>query len=78
HVVYSLRPDTPANFHALFDATFKLRHIQMKGVPLRPMLLELRRTLVGIGPDVVHLHSSFAGFLGRVGTRFAVRDAGVW
>lgn len=75
HVVYSLRPDTPANFHALFDATVKLRHIQMKGVPLLPMLLELRRTLVGIGPDVVHLHSSFAGFLGRIGTLFALREA---
>ncbi|AIO68372.1 glycosyltransferase [Burkholderia oklahomensis] len=73
HVVYSIRPDTPADFHALFDATVKLRHIQMKGVPLPPALLELRRTLIGIGPDVVHLHSSFAGFLGRIASLFALR-----
>ncbi|AOJ01062.1 glycosyl transferase [Burkholderia mayonis] len=75
HVVYSIRPDTPADFHALFDATVKLRHIQMKGVPLLPALLELRRTLIGIGPDVVHLHSSFAGFLGRIASLFALRQA---
>ncbi|AHI77276.1 glycosyl transferases group 1 family protein [Burkholderia thailandensis USAMRU Malaysia  len=78
HVVYSLRPDTPADFHALFDATVKLRHIQMKGVPLLPMLLELRRTLVGIGPDIVHLHSSFAGFLGRIASLFALRGAALF
>lgn len=78
HVVYSLRPDTPADFHALFDATVKLRHIQMKGVPLLPMLLELRRTLVGIGPDIVHLHSSFAGFLGRIASLFAWRGAALF
>ncbi|WP_197422783.1 glycosyltransferase [Burkholderia sp. ABCPW 14] len=75
HVVYSIRPDTPADFHALFDETVKLRHIQMKGVPLLPALLELRRTLIGIGPDVVHLHSSFAGFLGRIASLFALRQA---
>ncbi|WP_063533509.1 glycosyltransferase [Burkholderia sp. MSMB1589WGS] len=75
HVIHSLRPDTPADFHVLFDATVKLRHIQMKGVPLLPMLLELRRTLIGIGPDIVHLHSSFAGFLGRIASLFALRDA---
>ncbi|AOJ79933.1 glycosyl transferase [Burkholderia savannae] len=75
HVVYSIRPDTPANLQTLFDATVKLRHIQMKGVPPLPVLLELRRTLIGIRPDVVHLHSSFAGFLGRIASLFALPDA---
>ncbi|MBN3770517.1 glycosyltransferase, partial [Burkholderia sp. Se-20378] len=75
HVVYSVRPDTPPGLAALFDARVALHHVQMKGAgPLRTVF-RLRATLTALEPDVVHLHSSFAGFLGRLSTLFALRKA---
>lgn len=72
HVVYSVRPDTPQGLAAMFDARVSLRHVQMKGTGLLRTVGQLRATLNEIGPDVVHLHSSFAGFLGRLSTLFAL------
>ena len=72
HVVYSVRPDTPQGLAAMFDARVSLRHVQMKGMGLLRTVGRLRATLNEIGPDVVHLHSSFAGFLGRLSTLFAL------
>ncbi|KVN05945.1 glycosyltransferase [Burkholderia diffusa] len=75
HVVYSVRPDTPPGLAAMFDARVSLRHVQMKGAGLLRTVGRLRATLNEIGPDVVHLHSSFAGFLGRLSTLFALPKA---
>ena len=72
HVVYSVRPDTPQGLAAMFDARVALRHVQMKGAGLQRTVGQLRATLNEIGPDIVHLHSSFAGFLGRLSTLFAL------
>ncbi|WP_244098383.1 glycosyltransferase [Burkholderia ambifaria] len=75
HVIYSVRPDTPPGLAAMFDARVSLRHVQMKGAGLLRTAGRLRATLNEIGPDVVHLHSSFAGFLGRLSTLFALPKA---
>ncbi|KVH44818.1 glycosyltransferase [Burkholderia diffusa] len=75
HVVYSVRPDTPPGLAAMFDTRVSLRHVQMKGAGLLRTVGRLRATLNEIGPDVVHLHSSFAGFLGRLSTLFALPKA---
>lgn len=75
HVIYSVRPDTPPGLAAMFDARVSLRHVQMKGEGLLRTVGRLRTTLNEIGPDVVHLHSSFAGFLGRLSTLFALPKA---
>ncbi|WP_175924104.1 glycosyltransferase family 4 protein [Burkholderia latens] len=75
HVVYSVRPDTPRDLAAMFDTRVSLRHVQMKGAGLLRTVGRLRATLNEIGPDVVHLHSSFAGFLGRLSTLFALPKA---
>ncbi|NTZ05937.1 glycosyltransferase [Burkholderia metallica] len=75
HVVYSVRPDTPPGLAAMFDARVSLRHVQMKGAGLWRTVMRLRATLNGIGPDVVHMHSSFAGFFGRLSTLFALPKA---
>ncbi|KVC45513.1 glycosyltransferase [Burkholderia diffusa] len=75
HVVYSVRPDTPPGLAAMFDARVSLRHVQMKGAGLLRTVGRLRATLNEIGPDAVHLHSSFAGFLGRLSTLFALPKA---
>ncbi|AOI61783.1 glycosyltransferase [Burkholderia diffusa] len=75
HVVYSVRPDTPPGLAAMFDARVSLRHVQMKGAGLLRTVGRLRAALNEIGPDAVHLHSSFAGFLGRLSTLFALPKA---
>ncbi|RQS35660.1 glycosyltransferase [Burkholderia sp. Bp8992] len=75
HVIYSVRPDTPPGLTAMFDKRVSLHHVQMKGAGLLRTIGRLRATLNEIGPDVVHLHSSFAGFLGRLSTLFALPRA---
>jgi glycosyltransferase involved in cell wall biosynthesis len=74
HVIYSVRDDTPADFEALFHKDIMLQHIQMKNARMLSVAAKLRAALKKINPDVVHLHSSFAGFLGRVATMFSLRQ----
>ncbi|GKM05159.1 group 1 glycosyl transferase [Klebsiella variicola] len=69
HLIYSVRSDTPKNIVELFDG------VQMHYIPMNPKksfnaLVLLRKTIVKINPDVVHLHSSIAGFLGRISLFF--------
>ncbi|MDE1180426.1 glycosyltransferase [Paraburkholderia sp.] len=77
HVIYSIREETPPELGALFDKRVNLQHIQMKDVPLLPALGRLRAALKDIEPDVVHLHSSVAGFLGRIAVLFSLRRSTV-
>jgi glycosyltransferase involved in cell wall biosynthesis len=72
HVIYSERNETPHNLSALFHPDVALQKLQMKGPSLTRILLGLRRRLVELKPDIVHLHSSFAGFLGRLSTLFSL------
>lgn len=73
-VIHSVREETPDNWRALFDA-----HIEFIQLPMirsikpaadwragRMLMAELKR----LSPDVVHLHSSKAGALGRLGSLF--------
>ncbi|WP_175882404.1 glycosyltransferase [Burkholderia sp. BCC0044] len=66
HVIYSRRPDTPAALHELFDRRVALHRVQMASVRDLASIVTLRHILVRLQPDVVHLHSSRAGFLGRI------------
>ena len=66
-VIYSRREETPVNIEGQFDPSIKLIQIQMcyaveKFKSIGLIREELRRT----APDVVFMHSSFAGFLGRL------------
>jgi glycosyltransferase involved in cell wall biosynthesis len=72
HVIYSERNETPRNLSALFHSDVVLQKLQMKGPSLASVLFGLRRRLVELKPDIVHLHSSFAGFLGRVSALFSL------
>ncbi|WP_321963058.1 glycosyltransferase family 4 protein [Paraburkholderia sp. J7] len=65
-VIYSIRPDTPSDLREMFDERVQLVHVQMKGRGTLNAISRLRKQLVSFAPDVVHLHSSFAGFLGRL------------
>lgn len=69
-VIHSIREETPANWRDLFDARLQFIQLAM-GRAIKPvadwragrLLLQHLRQLA---PDVVHLHSSKAGALGRI------------
>ena len=70
-VAYALRPQTPENFTERFDKKIKfieVKHFQRSINPLNDFNagLELREIVKQENPDVIHLHSSKAGFLGRI------------
>ncbi|WP_449467090.1 glycosyltransferase [Stenotrophomonas humi] len=66
-VVFSRRPETPADIQKHFPPSTSLKHIQMHTLKERiTCLLHLRSALTDLAPDVVFLHSSFAGFFGRL------------
>ncbi len=73
-VIHSLREETPDNWRALFDSRIEFIQLPM-GRAIKPaadwhagrmLCAELRH----IAPDVVHLHSSKAGALGRIASLF--------
>lgn len=71
-VAYSLRPQTPKNFKEYFNNNIKF--IEVKNLTRNinlykdiKALKELRKIIKEENPDIVHLHSSKAGILGRVG-----------
>lgn len=71
-ILHGRRDETPseAALASLFDARI-LRHelLFASNMPLRS-LLALIRALRSLKPDVIHLHSSKAGFLGRLAARY--------
>ncbi len=72
-IVHSIRPDTPPGY----TNDFSFQHIQLHYLPMDTpaasvrALGKLRKIIASYQPDVVHLHSSKAGFIGRL----AVRDS---
>ena len=66
-VIYSRRNETPKNLESYFGEKIALTNMQMRSFPEKlAAVLGLRRKYREIRPDVVVLHSSFAGFIGRV------------
>lgn len=66
-IVYSSRPETPVDFDEQFDERIFLTNIQMYTKKEKIISLKkLRLILLDRKPDVVFMHSSFAGFLGRL------------
>lgn len=69
-VLHSVRPDTPANHAALFHPAVVLEELAMTReiAPRQDLaaISELRTILQVLKPDVVHLHSSKAGAIGRL------------
>ena len=73
YLAYSLRPQTPKNYKEFLDDRVHL--IEMKRVGVKGLtnikssiaaIKELRQIEQEIQPDVIHLHSSVAGGLGRL------------
>ena len=69
-IIYSVRQETPQNFKNDFNSKIKFIQIDMcRGLnPLKNIkaLVQLKKILKKENPDVIHLHSSKAGFLGRI------------
>jgi glycosyltransferase involved in cell wall biosynthesis len=74
-VVYSLRGETPEDFREHFDGRINFVHLPMcrEISPLADTraFLKLLKLMREKRPDVVHLHSSKAGVLGRAACRLA-------
>ncbi|GHD66857.1 glycosyltransferase [Jeongeupia chitinilytica] len=73
-VIHSVREETPDNWPALFDTRIRFIQLPMQRAihPLNDWRAgrALARWLAELGPDVVHLHSSKAGALGRIASLF--------
>lgn len=71
-VAYSLRPQTPENFEKYFDKNIKFINVKnfTRSINLKKdikALKEIRKIVKEEKPNIVHLHSSKAGVLGRIG-----------
>ena len=73
YLAYSLRPQTPKNYREFLDTRVHL--IQVKswdGKPItniindRKVIKELQKIEAEVQPDIIHLHSSIAGGIGRL------------
>ena len=71
-VAYGRRVDTPANIRDYFDKRIELIPIDCFRRELsiredRKALYEIRRVVRKYRPEIVHMHSTKAGLLGRIG-----------
>ena len=68
YLAYSLRPQTPSNFKNLLDKRIKLIEVPDFGKlkKINKTIKFLRQVEKDITPDLIHLHSSIAGGIGRI------------
>lgn len=66
-IIYSIRAETPKNLSKIFDPRVRMTNMQMSSLKERFFSLwRIRVFLKANAPDQVFMHSSFAGFLGRI------------
>ncbi|MEY8241316.1 MAG: glycosyltransferase [Cycloclasticus sp.] len=66
-VIYSAREETPKDLASLFHPSVELINVQMGSLKEKALsLFEIRKLVSVIKPQAVFMHSSFAGFLGRL------------
>lgn len=70
-IAYSLRPQTPMNFKEFFDKNVKFIEVKnfTRSINLKKdikALKEVKEIIKEEKPDIIHLHSSKAGILGRL------------
>lgn len=71
-IAYGIRPETPQDIEARFDPRVRLVKTGWDDRGLRSQLVAtraLRALCREVRPDVIHLHSSFAGFVGALALR---------
>lgn len=78
-LIYSLREETPKDWQTLFDKAIQCHYVSMQRA-INPILdvigsLQLIRLFYQLRPNIVHLHSSKAGAIGRFAALFYPRAA---
>lgn len=74
-VIYSRRPETPIDLPSYFSPKVELINIQMhSGIEKISSIHKIRSALLEISPHTVFMHSSFAGFLGRISSLFSLKN----
>lgn len=71
YIAYSVRPQTPQNYIGYFDNNINLIEVKSFTREINPAkdtkaALEIKRIADCIKPDIIHLHSSKAGAIGRI------------
>lgn len=71
YIAYAVRPQTPANYEDYFDKRIHLIEVMSFGRSIDPIkdiksLNEVKAIAKKINPDIIHLHSSKAGAVGRI------------
>lgn len=71
YLAYSIRPQTPKNYKEFLDTRVKLIEVKNFGNLFNvfsdiAVIKELRKIEKEVKPDIIHLHSSIAGGLGRI------------
>lgn len=72
YLAYALRPQTPNNFTKILDKRIHLIEVKRFGGSIFninkdiQIIRELRHIATSIKPDLIHLHSSVAGGIGRI------------
>lgn len=68
-VIYSLRKESPSSINSFFSTRVTTTNLQMLSLMEKfAAMIRLRNHLQRNRPNIIFLHSSFAGFLGRVST----------
>jgi len=66
-VVYSVREETPSNLRSLFNSKVVLINVPMNSLKNKfTCMFDIRKIILMNNVSIVFLHSSFAGFLGRM------------
>lgn len=70
-VAFGMRSETPENYEEYFDKRVSLIQVKNFTRELNPVkdfgsYLELRKIIKKLNPDIIHLHSSKAGAIGRL------------
>ena len=71
YIAYAIRPQTPIDFKKYFNPNIHLIEVKNFARSINPVkdilaLFELKMIAKSIDPDIIHLHSSKAGAIGRV------------
>lgn len=72
YIAYAVRPQTPTDYASYFDSRIHLIKVKNFVRTIHPIkdvkaLFEIRSIAKTVRPDIIHLHSSKAGVLGRWG-----------
>lgn len=71
YIAYAVRPQTPKDYKEYFDKRIHLIEVKNFGREINPLkelkaLKEVKKISEEVKPDIIHLHSSKAGVIGRI------------